>query len=278
MVPNGMGRPMLAAVGLCAVGITGCSHFEHPLTWDESPVANDLLGSWRGIEGGEAGAIVAVSRAEGQGLRFRITYPDGTSATVRQGKDKHRAEFRADLLGFASVTVLQIEASTYEEYDEEGISLGSAGGGYLFRRVKPLPDGRLSVHRLDRRILGQVAESEFADSGLHLDVEKVHGCLGDELRMFELTQAWKAFTENLDSKLKAKVIAALDEENPADELAEELDNLVERFDRLDIDAYRELARLRTCIARYLPSTSLEQVFASHADQVFAGGVDLYVRQ
>ncbi|MDE0192250.1 MAG: hypothetical protein OXQ90_12920 [Gammaproteobacteria bacterium] len=277
MVPSGTASRMLAAVGLCAVAITGCSHFEHPLTWDESPVANDVLGSWRAVEGDEAGSIVAVSRAEDQGLRFQITYPDGTPATVKEGKHKHRAEFGADLLGFASVAVLQIEASTYGEYDEEGRSLGSAGSGYLFRRVKPLPDGTLSVHRLDRTVLGQVTESEFADSGLHLTVDKVHGCLGDDLRMFELTQAWKAITGNLDGELKVKVIAALGEENPADELAEELDNLVERFDRLNIDAYRELARLRTCIARYLPSTSLEQVFASHADQVFAGGVDLYVR-
>lgn len=45
MAPSGMGSAVLAAAGRCAVAITGCSHFEHPLTWDESPVAKGSAGS-----------------------------------------------------------------------------------------------------------------------------------------------------------------------------------------------------------------------------------------
>ena len=63
-----------------------------------------------------------------------------------------------------------------------------------------------------------------------------------------------------------------------EELAQELDNLVERSEGLVIDPYQELARLRTCVARFLSGESLGQLFSSHADRVFSGGVDLYVRQ
>lgn len=278
MVHNGGSGQTLVAIGLCAVAVAGCGNFENPLIWDESPAANDLLGSWRGIEGDEAGSVVVVSRAREKGLRFHITYPDGTPATVKEGKYKHRAEFRADLLGLGSLTVLQIEASTYEEYDDDEKSLGSAGSGYLFRRLKPSPDGSLTVRRLDRPVLGQVAESEFAGSGLHMDIDKVHGCLGADLRTFALSRAWKAFTEKLDADLKVEVVAALGETDSTDDLVRELGNLVDRFDQLDIDPYQELARLRTCVVRHLPSESLGQVFSSHADRVFAGGLDRYVRQ
>ena len=275
MAHDGAHGPMFVAIVLCAVAITGCGNFENPLTWDESPIATDLPGTWRGIEGDEAGAIVAVSRAEDRGLRFRITYPEGTPATVKQGKDKHRAEFRADLLGFGSLAVLQIEASTYEEFDEDGSSLGSADSGYLFRRVKPLPDGNMSLHRLDRTMLGEVAEVELGDSGLRLHIETVSGCMSEDMSTYTFGQSWKAITDGLPDELKAEVIAALGEN---DDAAREFERELAKLDNLEVDPYRELARLRTCIARHLPSESLERLFSSHTDRVFAGGVDRFARQ
>lgn len=54
-----------------------------------------------------------------------MTYPEGAPAATKQDKRKHHAEFRADLLGSESVHVLQIHASTYEEFDEQDESIGT---------------------------------------------------------------------------------------------------------------------------------------------------------
>lgn len=266
---------MLLAAGGLAVAITGCDNFENPLTWDESPAAEDLVGSWHGIEGDEAGSVVRVTRAGDQGLRFEITYPEGTPATAWQDKNKHRAEFRANLLRSESVDILQIEASTYEEYEANGKPLDAAGSGYLFRRVTPLPDGNLSVQRLHRHLLGRVAEAELGHSGLRLDADQVTDCMSTDMQMFTLIWFLGNITERLDAETKAAVIAALFDEGDG---AVEFEQVRREYDNLKVDPYRELEELRTCIARHLPGDALEQLFSAHADRVFAGGIDRYARQ
>lgn len=253
--------------------LAGCGNFENPLNWEESPVADSLVGSWRGVAGNETGTLVLVSRKD-QGLWFEMTYPKGAPAATKQDKRKHRAEFRADLLGSESVDVLQIHASTYEEFDEQDESIGSAGGGYIFVRIDHSPGEGAAAHWLDRIALGRVAEAEFPDGEVRIAIRKVSSCLGEELRLASWRELWEAINEEIEGETKSDFLAALD--GGGDAIAKFERELAE-LDDLVVDPYQELAHLRTCIARYLPSESLGLIFSSHADRVFTDRVDRFVR-
>ena len=270
MRDNGIRRLAIAAVGIAA--LSGCGHFENPLPWSESPSADRLVGSWEAVEGRETGAVVYVTRAGDRGLRFDMTYPEGTPATTKEGKYKRHAEFRADFLGSNSVDVLQIDASSYEEFDDTGDSVGSAGDGYLFLRIKFGPDGDVRVHRLDRTLLGQVAEAELAGTGVRLDIDKVFGCLGEDLRSYAWLEFLKAVAEEV-GELLAEILKAAFGTN-GDPVGE-LDRDIDRLDELEVDPYQELARLRTCVARHLPGEWLGDLFSHHAETLFLASVDRY---
>ena len=274
MAGVGIRIAMLATAAMAVAAATGCANFENPLDWEESPRADRLIGSWRGVGGDDTGTRYRVARTADGALAFEAVFPPRTPASSGKDAYKHRATFHADLLGTGSVDVLQIDASSYEEFDVDGKSLGGAGSGYLFRRVKLTPKGDASVHRLNRTVLGQLAEAAFADSDFMFDVGEILGCLDDDVTMFAWRQAWAAIAENLDGDTKAKVIAALD----GNDASEEFERQFERARNLKLDPYEELARLRTCLPRYLPGEALGQVLSSHADLAFAGGVDRYVRQ
>ncbi len=263
--------PTLGVFLLATLGLVGCG-FEHPLNWEESPAADDLVGSWTATEGTEAGSVARVSREDDGALRFELTYPEETPAMSESGKYKHRATFRADLLRSEAVDVLQIRAQSYKEFDERGVSLCCSGTGYQFRRMTLSPEGGLTVQGLDRGMLGKVAEEAFANSGLKMDVQAVTGCLGDELKLSISGEVWRAITEDLDAKVKAELVAALDN---GDDSLDEFERGVEKLDGLEVDPYKELAHIRSCIARHLPSESLGEIFLLHTDLVFSGDIDRY---
>ena len=134
------------------------------------------------------------------------------------------------------------------------------------------PEGGLTVQGLDRGMLGKVAEEAFANTGLKMDVQAVTGCLGDELKLSISGEVWRAITEDLDAKVKAELVAALDN---GDDSLDEFERGVEKLDGLEVDPYKELAHIRSCIARHLPSESLGEIFLLHTDLVFSGDIDRY---
>lgn len=243
----------LANVVACVV-LAGCDNFEHALTWDDSPAADGLVGSWRAVEGGDSGTVAEVSRTDDGALRVHLKQANGNST----------AKFVADLLATESVHVLQIRMKTYEGRD-------ATRSGFQFRRAT-FAGNELIVQGPDVQMLGKLAEEAYADAGVQMKAETVAGCLGDDMTKSLLGLFWGYLSEGLDDDLRAKVLTGLSNEPPAKAEAE----LSELAD-LEVDPYTVLYQLRPCIARHLPSEPLGELFRLYADLVFVGKVDRYVR-
>ena len=255
MVHVGIRRAMLAAIVATGVAITGCENFANQLDWERSSLADQLTGSWRVVEGEDKGSVAEVSHTDEGALRIRLRKANGES----------KATFVADLLATESVHVLQIRMKTYEGKD-------ATRTGFRFRRAA-LADKELTVQRLDVHLLGKLAEEEFTGAGIQMKAEAVGGCLGNEVSGSLLGLFWGYLSEQLDDDLRAKVLATL-----ADESVSEVEEELSRLADLEVDPYKELSEMRTCIARQLPSEPLGELFRRHADLVFVGKVDRYVRE
>ena len=267
---------MLGGVLFAVATLTGCDNFENPVRWEESPLANDLPGSWRAVDGEDAGVAAQVTRQAQGILHFELTFPEKTPATSKSDKYKHRATFDAELLGSASVNILQIRMSSYEEFEQDGQSLGTAAGtGYRFRLVTVSPEAGLRVHHLDRTVLGRLAEEAFAQSGLEIDAQAVTSCLSDEMTLRVWGEFWDKINDQLTDAARADLVAALE---TGGDSVEDFERGIAELEAIKVDPYKELARIRTCVARHLPSQSLEQLFRLHSDLVFSENPNLYVRQ
>ena len=258
----GIRRSTLAAVVVVSITtLSGCDNFENSLTWDESPAADSLLGSWRLVEGEKAG-----TRAE-------VTRGDGGSFDVRMFVRKDvvpSAAFTADLVAADSVNVLQIRMGTYKE-GARALHGQVTRHGFRFRRAS-IAGNELTLQRLDIGALGKLAEEAYAGTGIQLTAETVAGCVGEDLMGTLWGGLWSNMSEQLGEDLRAEVLTALGES--ASEVEEELAKLAE----LEVDPYAELAKMRTCIARHLPGEPLGELFRRFAEVVFVGPVDRYVRE
>ena len=253
---------LLALVVVSVAANSGCNNFESPLTWDESPAADGLLGSWRGVEGDDADTRAEITRSDGGSFRVRMFKGEG---------DRHTAEFVADLVASEAVQVLQIRMSTYVK-GGNGLHGEVSRHGFRFRRAT-LTDTDLTLQRLDGRMLGKLAEEAYSDASIRLKADTVVGCLGDDLTGSLWGLLWRSMSEQLDDDLQAKVLAALGNTSSSAELEEELAKLAD----LEVDPYEELNEMRTCIARQLPSEPLGELLRLYADLVFVGSVDRFVR-
>ena len=253
---------LLALVAASVVANSGCNNFENPLTWDESPAADGLPGSWRGVEGDDADTRAEVTRGDGGSFRIRMFKGEG---------DRHTAEFIADLVASETVQVLQIRMSTYLK-GGDGLHGEVSRQGFRFRRAT-LTDTELTLQRLDYDMLGKLAEEALSDAGIRLKADTVVGCLGDDLTGSLWGMLWSYMSEQLDDDLEAKVLAALSNESPA-KVEEELAKLAD----LEVDPYEELNKMRRCIALHLPSSPLGELLQLYADLVFVGSVNRYVRE
>ena len=278
MLENGV-RSMPVLVVLISAVLSGCgSSFDHPLPWEASPLTDELVGQWKHVAGNAPGTVVKVSKQEDGALLVELAFPGGAQATFDTDKTKHRATVLADLLAADSLHVLQIRLDTYEEFDNNGEALSDSAKGYWFRRVKLSPETGLSLQR-PGSVLGRVAEEELAGTEVQMDIGAAAGCVSDELEIGVIVQFFQDNLPEFNSKLsegaKAEFVAALtdDETTIADferQLAEFADHKV--------DPYEQLARVRSCIAASLPGDTLGHVFLTHADAVFSGDVDRYVRE
>lgn len=210
-------RPLMSMflTALLVATMSGCDTFDNPLRWEESSMADDLVGTWNGVEGKDAGMRARVWRADDKTLGFEVTSPENPRAT-----------FLGNVLEAGPVHVLQVRLDSYREIDEDGDS--DPATGFYFMRIVALPENGVSVHDLDVDTMGRVADKELAASGLEFEGETFARCLRGSTRK--------------------------------------------------VDPYRELARIRTCVAHRLPSESLEQLFLEHADRVFSGETRLLVRE
>ena len=270
-------RPLLSMLltTLFVAALSGCDNFDNPLRWEASPVANDLVGTWKAVEGPDTGVRARVSRTDDEMLGFELTYPDNTESTLEPDQYKQRATFLGDVLGSGSLHVLQVRMDSYDEFDKDGESIWDSATGFLFLRITGSPENGVHVHRLNPEALGKVAEKELAASGLKIEGEAFARCLNDEIRDSLWTKAWTDIREDLGDDLFAEVQDALGLDQ---QVAAEIQSESARLAELKVDPYAELSHIRTCVAARLPSESLERIFPLHADLVFSGGADRYVRE
>ena len=270
-------RPLLSMflTALLVASLSGCDGVDNPLRWEESPVADDLIGTWKVVEGPDTGVRARVSRKDNEMLGFELTYPENTKGTLQVGQYKQRATFLGEVLGSGALHVLQVRMDSYDEFDEDGESLWDPATGFLFWRIAPSPENGVHVHRLNPEVLGRVAEEELAATGLKIQGEAFAYCLSDDIRSSLRTRVWIDIREGLDDELLAEVQDALGlDQREVAEIQRQSAKLAE----LKVDPYEELSGIRTCVAARLPSESLERVFLLQADRVFSDETDRYVRE
>ena len=263
MVKGHLRCTMPCVVLLTALALSACGNFDNPLRWEPSPLSDDLVGSWKTAEGGEA-FVARVARTDTQALSFELVFASD-----------RRETFLADFVASESVHVLQVRMDTYQEFKASGEPDNSFDGrGFQFRRVTLSPEvGSLSVQEPDADVMGRVAEAEFAGSGLEINATTAAGCIGEDLFAGALAGIWAHVSDAMDDDLEADVIAAL-WDKPRDEFERELTQARDAR----VDFYKELDDMRECIVKHLPSEALEQLFLLHADQVFSGDVERLVRE
>ena len=162
---------------LLVATVSGCDFFDNPLTWEESPIADDLVGTWKAVEGQDTGVHARVSRTDKETLGFELTHPENTASTLESNRHKQRTTFLGNVLGSGSLHVLQVRMDSYDEFDKDGESLWNRTGGFLFFRIVPSPKNGVHVHRLNSERLGTVAEKELAASGLRIERNAFERCL-----------------------------------------------------------------------------------------------------
>ena len=216
-----------------------------------------------------------MARTTDGSLVFKFTYPEDTKPMVKPDKRKRSATFSADVLGAESVHVLQLEMDRYvvNMSCRNGGSSSSSYEGYLFRRVSLGPDNGFRIHRLNLDVLGKVAEEDYAGSEFKIDVEAFTHCLSEDVVASFGMQAWGNIRSLLGEDALGDIQDALEMDQ---EERSEIEQEAAELAKLKVDPYAELAHIRNCVARRLPSEALEQVFLQHTDRVFSGGTDGYV--
>ena len=252
-------RPVTVFIPLLgALLLSACQTFENPLNWNESPMAADLVGTWRPVES-EDHTLIKVSRTDIGALQFEASSSDSGETPDT---------FIAELLASGSVHVLQVRMATYSEGGRR-----PEGTGFGFLRVTQGAEDGVLVQGLDVDLFGRVAEEELRRSELKMQAKTVAECAGEKLGGALWAKFWNELSEPLSTNLQAQILSALDYETLGD-VAGPLAELAE----LEIDPYRELAKMRTCIALHLPSESLGDLLLRHADRVFSEDAERYVRE
>lgn len=265
-------------VALAAV-LAGCNgSFDNPLPWRASPLTDELVGTWRLGEGDDTAVVARVAQRPDGALSVELTYPDGAVGTFETRKTKERATFLADLVAADSLHLLQIRLDTYEEFDEHGEALRDSAKGYQFRRAILSPDSGLSIRELRGSVLGRLAEAELADAGVEIDITTAGQCVSGDFEAGLLLEWVRGLWQEVDGKLsdgaKAELVTALAGKG---ETIADFERALAELDEKKTDPYKELAGMRTCLARRLPGDALGQLFLMHSEAIFSGEVDRYVR-
>lgn len=239
-----------------AMLLSACQTFENPLNWSESPMAGQLVGTWRAAEGEDR---IKVSRADNGALRFEeASSDDGDPPDT----------FIAHLLASGSLHVLQVRMDTFSEDGRP-----PEGTGFGFLRVTQGAENSVLVQGIDVDLFGRVAEEELRGAEMRMQVTTVAECVGDKATEALWAKFWNDLKEPMGNDLQAQILAALDHQTRRD-VVKALAELTGR----EVDPYRDLTKMRTCIALHLPSEYLGELFLHHADRVFLEDAERYVRE
>lgn len=251
-------RPVAVFILLLgAMLLSACQTFENPLNWSESPLAGDLMGTWRSVESEDH--LIKVSRTAIGTLQFEVASSDGGDPPDT---------FIADLLASGSVHVLQVRMDTYSEGGRR-----PEGTGFAFLRVTRDAENSVLVQGLDVDLFSRAAEEELRGAEMQMPATTVAECVGENVSEALWAKFWNDLNEPLGNDLQARILSALDYETRRDVV-----RALAALAGLEVDPYRELAKMRSCIALHLPSDTLGKLLLRHADRVFLEDVERYVRE
>lgn len=246
---------------IALVATVGCNNFENPVRWDESPKEKQLVGVWETVNGTEDPFRASIKSSVEEPLSFELTFLQDTKSMFDSDISVHRATFLADLVSSSNVELLQIHMDSFAEFEADGTEIEGTLGGYWFGHVT-LDENTATLRYLDVQAMAAAAESALDGSGHSMHANEFLNCLSTDL----LSGALWTFMKDKDLAALAKILGE-SEDSVAD-----AESAIEEFEKLVVDPYKELAKIKKCIARKLPSEYLEQVFQNSADEVFVGKV------
>ena len=257
-------RPIVFMCFLIAV-TAGCSNFEHSLPWSQSPLHEELQGSWQSIKGAEDPLKMDIFLNKEGSLSVDISV-DGSvesgnsDSSLPFAEKTRKVVFSGDVVVANGVDVLQIDMKSYEETDGAEKKTGNASKkGFQFLQVLSEGDSML-FRRLDIEQFARYAEEELLKQGTTLTASKFADCIEREI----------------SSGLVLGALYDLLQERPTDLLTEdeikELEQGLEEFKTREVEPYKELQQMRECIAHKLPGDMLGRLFISNPDLSFSGEI------
>ena len=249
---------MFLTIGMSA----GCSNFEHPLPWEQSPLHDKLQGSWHASEGSEEPPMkVDVTLLENDMLSFKLEVdpnPETPSSDV-SNESSSRTQFvyfNAEVLASNDVHVLQIDMDSYEERSREDVEPKfNYSEGYWFVRVLP-ENGSVVFRQIDVQGLARYAEAQLVDEGTSLTSREFADCVDEKIKV-------EMFSKLLSELLSERPIDLLSEEERV-----EMEKALQEYEYREVKPYRELQRMRECVAYKLPGEALGRLIVQNPEDSF----------
>ena len=249
--------------GFLTIGlVAGCSNFEHPLPWEQSPLHDKLQGSWYASDGsGEPPMKVDVSLLENGMLLFELEVDPNSesSSSELSNASSSRTQFvffNAKVLASNDVHVLQINMDSYEERSREDAEPKfNYPEGYWFVRVLPANDS-VAFRQIDIQEVARYAETQLFDEGTSLTSREFADCVDEKIKV-------EMFSKLLSELLSERPINLLSEEERI-----EMENALHEYENREVKPYRELQSMRECIAFKLPGEVLGRLIVQNPDDTF----------
>lgn len=254
-------RLIFLAFGFLLIS-TGCENFQHPLGWEISQNADELVGNWDRLDGDQIDGIVKVAKTDDGFLRVEVSDIVTNLDPQRTDKEDKIMKFDAQLLASNDVNVLQIHMDTYSEKDGDGNLKFDKQSGFRFLLIDMTDTNTsLEVRSIDKEQLGRIADTELEDSAFTLSGPEFGSCISDELQVGFLLSALQDLHKDEEDGIELDSV-----------LLEEIAEGAFQYENSSFDPFEELNSIRTCVSRKLPGADLEFLFEHHADSIFVGNV------
>ncbi len=240
----------------------GCSNFEHPLPWEQSPLHEKLQGSWHVSEGLEEPPMkVDVSLLENDKLAFRLEVDpnlDSSSSNLSNVRSSRTqfVYFNAEVLASNGIHVLQIDMDSYEERSREDEEPKFNNfEGYSFVRVLQENDS-VAFRKIEIQGLARFAEAQLFDEETSLTSRDFANCVDGKIKV-------EMFSKLLSELLSERQIDLLSDEEHV-----EMEKALQEYENREVKPYRELQRMRECIAYKLPGEALGRLIVQNPEESF----------
>ena len=254
----------IVCVLLAIAASTGCSHFEHPLPWERSSIHEEITGAWRTVEDSATPMEMNVSTDESGNLtvKINIDVPEDDSTldpSLPFLEESRHVTFGGNVLASNDVHVLQIDMESYEErVSEDDEPTRNNEEGYRFVRVVP-EDNTVSFQLIDMEQFARIAETQLGARKVTVSAQAFAKCVDAKIKLEISNQLLSGFLE------EDRSYGLLTDAGRA-----EIESVVQSHQLGEVEPYKELQRMRVCIAFLLPGEVLASLFSSEPSESFGG--------